>query len=441
MTTKVEIIIRKKRKPHQSNQPVRGPIVYSPRAEYLPRRKGFTTFNFYDRAQITNGLGGWQDIDYYKQPSIALSRFRNPSNFWKEQIRATVGRFRAADWSDYFDYIFTEPVSNWKNLYRRIDYVTYDPYSPSMDLNGRGVPTSGVGFVTATPPTFDTSGNKLVWTTDGMKAKEKANYFSMFALPHPYFYFDVNDLSKYKFTATRNYSDPAATIHFGKTCNVYLIPRLTMMIGTSRKVTATGGSNYTLDNAYLNGVFIPYPRNMHPAHRDPTLTGHPVTDPTGYYHDFAAWLKGRPYSRITQMTRHTTGSPPGFVTPTTIDFNGAGSTWPLDEAAEGWQIAFMTELYDAGPVTSTVFDVFEGNIKSIVDEDFPTTGDLGFFEIPSSPMVVGVIETNGQYYYAWTTDPFWNYQQIDHLLRKPYVALPDTSPSDSPFNIIYNNGW
>jgi hypothetical protein len=422
---KIEIIIRNKRKRPAPNRTVRGPIIPRDEPEYLPRRRtGFTTFNFIDRGLLNDG----SDIDFYYQPSISLSKTRNPGGLnFNEIVRATIGRFRSTQWTDWFGYLFSEPVANWKSLYHTLPYASYGLYSEFVSINSRG-------YVETTPPSIDTSADKLVWTTSGLQAKERVTRLSLRSDQKAYHYFDTGDTTKYKITPDHNYSSAAVTINFGKTCNVYLIPRLSMMIGTSLSKSGYPPAD-TWKTAFLNGVFIPYPRAIFPQYRDHTLSNFPSSDPTGYFADYLDWLKSRPYSRITEYVRTTDYS--GLHSTTDVS-NGSGSVFPY---ADQYQLVFMNEIYDG---STTTFDLGADGLayKSIVDDDLFVTADIGFFEIPSDPMVVGVIETNGQFYYVWTTDAFYNFQQIDHEPRKAYEGFNEFAiPSDSPFNVQYNGGW
>lgn len=162
------------------------------RADDYPARRLVQSglFNFYDVGQVKNlDTGLFQDLAF--NVSEGYNTIPEPIPF--------------ASWAAYYDLIFSIPLNEWKEKYRKIEYGEIEKY---------GIQITNDLITLDTPE----------WTANGLKYEFDGLRFFMRVFAHPIL--SEFDPSNYKITKENNFSADEAVFNAKRGGDLFFFPRI-----------------------------------------------------------------------------------------------------------------------------------------------------------------------------------------------------------------------
>lgn len=341
--------------------------------------------NFYDLGQYLIEEE-YRDLDYAAIPTASFSVNRSSPSWFVEIIKIALSKFTPMDWANFRARLFVPPIETWKNYYRQIPFEVFPPYSPNIRSKTGAFQTVSPSLASNNIEVFG-----IRWDEGAGLAYSGLTAIDLASVP-AYYNFKTNDPANFKITLTPNSTDPAAPFVMGGAINAYLVPRIGLAITTCQKtVTDTPGGNthQVVTDDSLNYFYRATPRNYFPTFIDPSITAtNQPNDTGGLFSAYVEWMRSQAGARACRIERdflfiggsgaHSTSIFEGAISP--------GGFPPKD--------AYFTR-YLLRRTNDTL------NLRIVEPVNFPTDFNTDFFDNPSSPPLVGVLEKGGSFYYIW----------------------------------------
>jgi hypothetical protein len=383
-------------------------VLPSRRRQNLGRRRlSLPAITFYDLASINTGTPEspvYDDHPILKVPSYSIDSALDGSTFLGADY--VIDRWANADYAAYYDRLFTVPVTEWKNHYRKIEYEVADSTLGTYPFNllvRCDAATGGVlpGFervfvdlaVDISTPTGKAirdarmSDLGLAWDSRGLeyrnipdlRFKPDPNAFSNYQANKEWFSMSatVKGTFGYKVTSANDPTAPdVGDLAISGPIDVYLIPHVGLFLAASYKGTedVPGGFAYNGDNGMqvLGPWYQVMPRANWPVYVDPLA----LLDQELLKETFIDYQKNRTDAIATEWF-HTTGTSLSSATISPLDFRTGNNSWKCFIDNTGINI------------------------------DAYTTGNAGVYRTvdpfnATENVLMAVIKMHGLFYYVWS---------------------------------------
>lgn len=237
-----------------------GAIFTRPDAEFLPRRiTKEILINVYDLGQVKNESGIYQDINFRTNNGYIYD------DYYPDVVRSFQDLI-LFNFQELQNLIFTIPVEQWTEKYRKFDYESAEKYGVDFIKDNISYPLArnNSRHLISYERIYDENGNLLErefvsntkWTESGLKL-EGINNFSIKTGP-AFNNFDTGNTETYKITDVLDFNAGAVIINFSSEIEVFLVPALARLTGASRQ--SLNANEFREDELFLG--FSPLPRNL-----------------------------------------------------------------------------------------------------------------------------------------------------------------------------------